>query len=306
MSNAVTFEAYKFIVENGIDTLPITRDDLVDIAKRHKWKLCGYNLSGELRDLLKLQGVDTDEYIKTKDAFAVMLKDEYIIFFKDSLSLEQKVFVILHEYAHIALRHTCYGIMGKSPDKTTTDIQEAEADEFARTVCAPLPVLYQCRVRSSKDIERYGLLTGTEANAQFISLSKIDSQYGLDNLEKEITRIFNSFIQGVKLMRIRSAAKRYLPIAVVALIIGMLAMSPFVINNGHNPTLNEPTSNTQPAIMQNSPAPVPLTETVYVTRTGEKYHVEGCQYIEGKDNLRDMTAEEAEQAGYEPCSVCIR
>ena len=53
-------------------------------------------------------------------------------------------------------------------------------------------------------------------------------------------------------------------------------------------------------------APLPSAETVYVTRTGEKYHVEGCQYIEGKDDLREMSAEEAEQAGYEPCSVCIR
>ena len=127
----------------------------------------------------------------------------------------------------------------------------------------------------------------------------------MDNLEKEITRIFNSFIQGIKLMRIRGAAKRYLPIAAVALIIGMLAMSPF-INNGHNPTLNEPAGNTQTAIMQNSSAPIPLTETVYVTRTGEKYHVDGCRYIKGKDDLKDMSVEEAEKAGYEPCSVCIK
>lgn len=300
MSNATTIEAYKFIRENEINTLPITRDDLADIAKRNNWKLCSYNNSGQLRSILKLQGINTDEYIKTKDAFAVLLEKEYIVFFKDSLGLEEKVFVILHEFAHIFLKHTCFGILGKALDQKTTDTQEAEADEFARTVCAPLPVLYRCHIRSSNDIERFGLLNGAEANHQFVLLSKIDPSIGLSDIEKEVSNQFLSFIQDVKFMRLRGVAKRYVPICVIAFIVGILLMVPF--NQAQQKPA--PVSN---AVNTRAPATsLPITETVYVTRTGDKYHVGGCQYIKGKDNLQEMTAGEAEQAGYEPCSVCVR
>lgn len=42
---------------------------------------------------------------------------------------------------------------------------------------------------------------------------------------------------------------------------------------------------------------------VIVTRTGEKYHTYGCQYIRGRD-IWIYNIEAAEGRGYEPCSVC--
>lgn len=42
-------------------------------------------------------------------------------------------------------------------------------------------------------------------------------------------------------------------------------------------------------------------ETVYVTRTGKKYHREGCQYLRGGG--REITLDRARRA-YEPCKVC--
>ena len=46
-------------------------------------------------------------------------------------------------------------------------------------------------------------------------------------------------------------------------------------------------------------------QTVYITATGEKYHLAGCHYIADKDDLAEMTVAEAEQAGYEACKFCI-
>lgn len=43
--------------------------------------------------------------------------------------------------------------------------------------------------------------------------------------------------------------------------------------------------------------------TVYVTKTGDKYHLEGCSYLKSIGGI--MTEEEARRAGYEPCSRCI-
>ena len=43
----------------------------------------------------------------------------------------------------------------------------------------------------------------------------------------------------------------------------------------------------------------------YVTRTGSKYHHIWCQYVSGKDDLSYYESSyEAEDAGYDACSVC--
>lgn len=44
------------------------------------------------------------------------------------------------------------------------------------------------------------------------------------------------------------------------------------------------------------------TNEVYVTKSGSKYHKEGCTYIKGEYNL--ISADEAEENGYDPCSRC--
>lgn len=42
-------------------------------------------------------------------------------------------------------------------------------------------------------------------------------------------------------------------------------------------------------------------ETVYVTDTGSKYHKSGCSYLKSKN---EISLDEAERRGYEPCSRC--
>ncbi len=42
--------------------------------------------------------------------------------------------------------------------------------------------------------------------------------------------------------------------------------------------------------------------TVYVTKTGKKYHVAGCKYL-SKSQI-PITLGDAKSEGYDPCSVC--
>jgi hypothetical protein len=54
-----------------------------------------------------------------------------------------------------------------------------------------------------------------------------------------------------------------------------------------------------------TPSPVkadPEEVTVYVTRTGQKYHRAGCQYL--SRSMIPMTLADAQAEGYEPCKVC--
>lgn len=52
-----------------------------------------------------------------------------------------------------------------------------------------------------------------------------------------------------------------------------------------------------------SDAPSQAGTLVYVTVTGEKYHVAGCQYL--RDSAFAMPLSTAQGKGFEPCSVCI-
>lgn len=54
-----------------------------------------------------------------------------------------------------------------------------------------------------------------------------------------------------------------------------------------------------------STSPEDDDELVYITSHGSKYHLPGCRYIEGKDNLITLTVDEAEVNGFEPCKVCF-
>lgn len=47
---------------------------------------------------------------------------------------------------------------------------------------------------------------------------------------------------------------------------------------------------------------VPNEETVYVTKTGNKYHRSTCRYV--KKSKIAMTKSEAQKKGYKACSVC--
>lgn len=45
-----------------------------------------------------------------------------------------------------------------------------------------------------------------------------------------------------------------------------------------------------------------FSDTVYVTKTGGKYHSDGCLYLKKSCIEKDLS--EAESQGYTPCSVC--
>lgn len=46
----------------------------------------------------------------------------------------------------------------------------------------------------------------------------------------------------------------------------------------------------------------PVEQTVYITRTGHKFHRPTCRYL--RYSAYAMSREEAEARGYTPCKVC--
>jgi hypothetical protein len=46
----------------------------------------------------------------------------------------------------------------------------------------------------------------------------------------------------------------------------------------------------------------PVTEVVYITKTGKKFHKSSCRYL--KSSKLKTTKAEAKEAGYTACKVC--
>lgn len=78
------------------------------------------------------------------------------------------------------------------------------------------------------------------------------------------------------------------------------------ISDGESITFDKQASpvkeNAPPVDEENNQSSAPTQETVYITKTGEKYHKEGCRYLSKSKIPIDLS--EAIASGYGPCSVC--
>lgn len=71
----------------------------------------------------------------------------------------------------------------------------------------------------------------------------------------------------------------------------------------NSPTNNTTTANTKDKKQETSTTQ-PITTTVYVTKTGEKYHKDGCSSL-SKSKI-PISIDDAKAQGYEPCSKCCK
>ena len=70
-----------------------------------------------------------------------------------------------------------------------------------------------------------------------------------------------------------------------------------------------PSSNTNNPQVPNVPQPQPqpgpdMDTTVYVTKSGSKYHYDWCPSLNRSKNLTPMKASDAYNSGYAACKVC--
>lgn len=63
-----------------------------------------------------------------------------------------------------------------------------------------------------------------------------------------------------------------------------------------------PSAAPSPAVPSAPAAEDPVEVIVYVTKTGEKYHSAGCQYL--RRSQIPISLEDAKASGYTPCSKC--
>lgn len=87
-------------------------------------------------------------------------------------------------------------------------------------------------------------------------------------------------------------------LAAACIIIPLLTSSPEMVNEVKYNQVIEPQGTQE---MQQGQ----LDKVVYVTKSGLKYHREGCYTIKNSDTKRETSKKEAIAQGYKPCHICL-
>lgn len=88
-----------------------------------------------------------------------------------------------------------------------------------------------------------------------------------------------------------------------------ISPTPAAVVSEPSPSQTAPVPLPSPSASPVSEAPVtdtaeeaPVEVVVYVTKTGEKYHSDGCQYL--RKSQIPISLDDARASGYTPCSKC--
>lgn len=287
--------AYQMLMRSNITQLPITYDNIQEICDEHGWSLRSYAESADIIDLLHI----SDE-ISGRPGMSYMSDDAIVILYDGSMSNHERLFVIAHEIGHIVLKHTGQGIVGKSNNPLKDSLQEQEADNFAYNLLAPPCVLKKCRARQKADLRNLTNLANIHIE-KFLSCMYEDDNEAADITTDRLLERFSVFIRQYQVSKYSTVIRTaMLTVSFVAL----LLLPVFVrwLNSGDKP-LHVVPDESQP-YSDSSRNSTSKSSEVFVTVTGDKYHLKDCMYLRGRSNVQKMTEQEAISEGYGACKVC--
>lgn len=310
-------EADHLLVKHGVSELPITMRKAKIIAQFSGWLLLTYDEGKELIEACGAEGT-AEQY----PAFTLVHNKQNVILYRANLSYEHKLFCILHEFGHIVLKHTAEkNVLGVTPSPEETARQEREADDFAAEMLAPSCVMYALGIKNAHQLERFGL-TAEQAMRH------------CDNIREPETEIEKALCERLPAVNYRKRTKRCINIAAVSIVvsaiaaIGMLMIYAFAGKEIANSSTSEssavtievpadttggtetsaPSSSAIATLPQETATSKqedePQGETVYITKSGKRYHKADCRHIAGRDVI-EKTITEAEEDGYTPCKDCF-
>lgn len=281
-----TRAAMDFLREHKVTKIPVP---IESICKQQGYMVMSYSEAHELIDKLTIS-----DLLHEKDGITIPARDHFYILYRDNLSEDRRRMVIAHEIGHIIL-HYGSGLVGYAADEKKQADIDAECDTFARALLAPFPALEH--IDSVETIIRRTKLPPDEARIVFSDIMDYRARF-------ERVHIYKSMRGQFLHVRLAESCRRH-GLIIVIIILALVCVWGFFLGKhvgGHTES-HVQTSNTvsqQEVIYDNS-----QSDIVYVTRYGDKYHMSDCQHIKGKDNLQEMTIQQAEDSGYEPCSVCM-
>lgn len=227
-------------------------------------------------------------------AFTYVSGDAKFVFYRTTLSAQERRLLLAHELGHIILKH--FGLQGVkcSSDFKSHSPQEQEADDFAAELLAPTCVLKKQKLTPTQ-ISHLTLLSVDVAEHVYFKIA---------------SHATNSVDEDLLCSRFAGVHSRRRPLFWFAVAIAFIATVVVVILSLRHidaptpmPTPYVPAETLQPTA-QAQPTPSPMSdEIVVVTRTGDKYHRPDCRHVAGR-NVTEKTIAEAIEEGYEACDTC--
>jgi Zn-dependent peptidase ImmA (M78 family) len=179
-------KAWEVLIKCNITSLPV---NLSTIANLNNIYVIPYS-SG-----YKPKSTSEDE-----DGFSFIKEDKIFIFYNDKKPLRRIRFTLAHELGHCLLGHLSSGRThhrNYEQDLLGLDVQEMQANVFARDVLMPATVLHSLNICSSEDIVRLCNVTSKSAQLRYKRLIEVEKR-GMFNkhpLERQVYLQFSDYIK---------------------------------------------------------------------------------------------------------------
>lgn len=292
MESRAKQEARSFLLEHKVRRLPV---DIKAIVKYLGIVLLSYDAAGAVIKELGLM-----EYC-SYPSFSIHTKRGNYIFYDASLCPEALRFCIAHELGHFRLHFSEEGIHGFASTIEEQQRMEEEANEFARNVLAPLPLLDALEVRSAEDVETKTGLNREEARVVYRALCNYRSVQKTSRECKKLSIQFGFMTVQAKLKKHRTLFAVLLTL-VICLVTILLFKTPLLTNRESS----SPSEITQsPSIHSVSDLPVATSSPCFWTESGTVYHLyRDCQYLKNSRVVFSGNSSEAEKERV--CEICRR
>lgn len=316
--------ANDFILKYKIDALPLHIDDFQKLCDTLGYDLLSFSGAAALAKAMNL------EKCFERPAFLICRSNCHAVCFDERQSVGTRLFALAHEIGHIALKHEIPA-SGTLCCSDTDTVTEAEANTFAYALTAPLAVLHDRKVRSVEQIQRETLLDEKQAAQVCLMLASYRPATHDAVIVRQYKKRQAFFTRREKIILPVACA-----VVIVSLAVAQLTVQPkpsdkpadrpaesthdtsFLAHLRDSITTTASTSQStaeasEPAVTTASATLTELTaepttepeqtETVYITRYGERYHKQNCSQIKNSIAF-PVSLSEAMGKGYTPCKTC--
>lgn len=294
----------------------LTYNQLKDIALS--------NLNMDLLELAKRKGLDVRNQDQCKEdwknnknpllnnkAILVFKSGNYVIYYDNREQYYR--YYIAHEIAHFLLKHY-----------KDNENEEYEANILACIIIAPINKIIEKNISSYFDLfetfkiplpqaeEYHNLLLHNEHRYM---KNIVNSLKDKENITDNIITLSKSKIQRIYLYAIPTLliflsvififsvnnSKKLETLDVIHNVESQKEI-PTIIENNANIVIEDSTEIKDSTISENN---ISNEKIVFITSSGEKYHLSNCRYVKNKTNVSKFSLKDAIKNGYEPCSICI-
>lgn len=183
--------SWKVLLECGINSLPV---DLWIIAEHYHLRIHPYSRSS-VTQLFR-------EDVLQGDGFIVSLGDKKEIFLNDGIkSRPRRRFTVAHELGHGILDHDIGVIHYRNNENDSqTDMQELEANIFARDILMPATVLAALDIHTPEEIMNLCDVSRRSAEIRAERMEELyqRNMFNHHPAERKARELFDDFIQNYK------------------------------------------------------------------------------------------------------------